>query len=128
MVVCKIHTLCHTTRLRYVSCYSLRLTISARPKNFRAHKNFFLNRSVINTYEIFSGHIGDGYREIQETGTHRWDLQTLPGRPDLERLYVLGLQIIYLFDVILDLDNLDKVSNQVTQRDPTDSSQDLWVY
>jgi len=36
-----------------------------------ASEKFFLNRSVINTYEIFNGHIGGGYREIQETGAHR---------------------------------------------------------
>ena len=35
------------------------------------HENFFLNRCGIKYYAIFSGHIGDGYREIQETGAHR---------------------------------------------------------
>ncbi len=37
------------------------------------------NRSVVNTYTIFNGHIGAGYREIQEVGVHRRDLQTLSG-------------------------------------------------
>ena len=35
------------------------------------HENFFLNRCGIKYYAIFRGHIGDGYREIQETGAHR---------------------------------------------------------
>ncbi len=48
-----------------------------------AHENFFLNRCGIKYYAIFSGHIGDGYREIQETGAHRWDLQTFAGVPRL---------------------------------------------
>jgi hypothetical protein len=36
-----------------------------------SHENFFLNRGDIKYYAIFSGHIGDGYREIQEIGTYR---------------------------------------------------------
>ena len=43
------------------------------------HENFFLNRCGIKYYAIFSGHIGAGYREIQEIGAHRRDLQTLAG-------------------------------------------------
>jgi hypothetical protein len=43
------------------------------------HENFFLNRCAIKQYGIFSGHIGAGYREIQEIGAHRRDLQTLAG-------------------------------------------------
>jgi hypothetical protein len=42
-----------------------------------------LNRCGIKYYAIFSGHIGAGYREIQETGAHRWDLQTFAGVPRL---------------------------------------------
>jgi hypothetical protein len=41
------------------------------------HENFFLNRCGIKYYAIFSGHIGDGHREIQEIGAHRLYLQTL---------------------------------------------------
>jgi hypothetical protein len=44
-----------------------------------SHENFFLNRCAIKQYAIFSGHIGAGYREIQEIGAHRRDLQTLAG-------------------------------------------------
>jgi hypothetical protein len=44
-----------------------------------SHKNFFLNRCVMKYYAISNGHIGDGYREIQEIGGHRLYLQTLTG-------------------------------------------------
>jgi hypothetical protein len=44
-----------------------------------SHENFFLNRCGIKYCAIFSGHIGGGYREIQEIGSHRRDLQTLAG-------------------------------------------------
>ena len=44
-----------------------------------SHENFFLNRCAIKHYAIFSGHIGDGHREIQEIGAHRRDLKTLTG-------------------------------------------------
>jgi hypothetical protein len=60
------------------------------------HENNFLNRCGIKYYAIFSGHIGAGYREIQEIGSHRRGLLTLAGRPGLERIYVLGLEITYL--------------------------------
>jgi hypothetical protein len=43
------------------------------------HVNFFLKRCVIKYYVISHGHIGDGYREIQETGTHRSVFRTLTG-------------------------------------------------
>ena len=33
-----------------------------------SHKNFCLNRCVMKHYAISNGHIGDGYREIQEIG------------------------------------------------------------
>jgi hypothetical protein len=86
--------------------HSSPLTISARPKAFffsrffsstkftfqkeklakssflnasENHENFFFNRCVIKYYAISHGHIGDGYREIQEIGTHRRILQTLVG-------------------------------------------------
>jgi hypothetical protein len=36
-----------------------------------SHENFFLNRCVMKYYAISNGHIGDGYREIQEIGAHR---------------------------------------------------------
>jgi hypothetical protein len=42
-------------------------------------RKFFLNRCVIKHYAISHGHIGDGYREIQEIGGHRLYLQTLTG-------------------------------------------------
>jgi len=41
------------------------------------HENFFLNRCGIQYDAIFRGHIGAGYREIQETGAHRWYLRIL---------------------------------------------------
>jgi hypothetical protein len=130
-LVCKIHTLCHTTSpgeitemrvgtavglpnswpsdltlnpetLRFTP---LGLTISVRSKNilffslsfslYQIHfseeklvksnlasdtlESSFLNRCVIKYYTIFSGHIGVGYREIQETGGHRWNLRTFTG-------------------------------------------------
>jgi hypothetical protein len=47
--------------------------------SFQNHENFFLNRCVIKYYAISHGHIGPGYREIQEIGVHRRDLETLAG-------------------------------------------------
>jgi hypothetical protein len=55
---------------------------------FDAHENFFLNCCGIKYYAIFSGHIGDGYREIQKTGAHRWDLQTFAGVPSMGKEYM----------------------------------------
>jgi hypothetical protein len=43
------------------------------------YENVFLNRCGIKYYTILNGHIGDVYREIQEIGAHRRDLQTLVG-------------------------------------------------
>jgi hypothetical protein len=43
------------------------------------HENSFLNRCGIKHDAIFSGHIGAGYREIQEIGVHRRDLETMAG-------------------------------------------------
>jgi hypothetical protein len=73
VLVCKFHTLCRTTRLRNESCCSCRDTSTTLPKRnllnvSETHEKFFLNRCVIQYYAIFSGHIGDRYREIQETG------------------------------------------------------------
>ena len=42
-------------------------------------ENSFLNRCVIKYCAISHGHIGSGYREIQEIGAHRWDLKTFAG-------------------------------------------------
>ena len=43
------------------------------------HENFFLNRCDMKYYAISNGHIGDGYREIEEIGAHRTYFQTLTG-------------------------------------------------
>jgi hypothetical protein len=43
------------------------------------YENVFLNRCGIKYYTIFNGHIGAVYREIQEIGAYRRDLQTLAG-------------------------------------------------
>ena len=60
------------------------------------HENSFLNRCAIKYCAISHGHIGDGYREIQETGVHRGICRPSRGCPDGERIYVLGLEITYL--------------------------------
>jgi hypothetical protein len=55
-----------------------------------------LNRCVMKHYAISNGHIGAGYREIQEIGAHWLYLQTLAGLSGSTIIYVLGLEIVYL--------------------------------
>ena len=90
-----------------------------------ALENFFLNRCAIKYCAISHGHIGDGYREIQEIGTHRWDLQTFAGDAR-SGMNICCRSWNYLsFDVFLDLATPAKVSNQTVQRYPTGGSRTL---
>jgi len=79
----------------------------------------------------FDKDIGDGYREIQETGFTVEICRPWPECPglEMERIYVRGLEIIYLLMYFWtpdqDPDNPVKVSNQAVQRDPTAVSQTL---
>jgi len=89
------------------------------------HENFFLNRCVIKYYAISQGHIGAGYREIQETGAHRRVLQTLTGSSGSAKNICSRSRNYLSFDVFLDPETPAKVSNQEVQRDPTGGSQTL---
>jgi hypothetical protein len=90
-----------------------------------SHENFVLNRCAIKQYPIFSGHIGDGYREIQENGAHRRDLQTLAGAIGSGKNICWRSWNYLSSDAFLDPIAPAKVSNQVVQRDPTGGSRTL---
>ncbi len=90
------------------------------------HKIFFLNRCVIKYYAISNGHMGVEYREIQEIGAHRRDLQTLVGTVGSETNICSRWKLPIFWCIYTTGPTAPtKVSNQEGQRHPTGSSQTL---
>ncbi len=92
---------------------------------FRFPRKFLFEPSWYSYYAIFSGHIGGGYREIQEIGAHRRDLQTLAGPTGSVKNTCCRSWNYLSFYVFIDPVAPAKVSNQAVQRDPTGGSRTL---
>ncbi len=101
--------------------------LSERKNTYQDHKKIFLNRCVVNDYEVFSRHIGAGHRTIQETGAHHRVLQTFVFTVGFGKDICWRSWNYLSFDVFLDPTAKTKGWNLdiSAQPDPTDGSQTL---